>query len=109
MKKITAKSKILCVCEGGNVRSVALAFLFKLNGVDTLSCGVTGNTLKTSTMLYRWADNILIAEAWMLDRIPAQFRKKVTDMEIGPDRWGLTHKELLDLCRERMTSKLGLK
>lgn len=108
MKKIGLKSKVLCVCEGGNVRSVALAFLFKMNGVDAVACGAKWSKPDTVEMLSKWATHILIAEGWMKEHIPKRFHKKVVDMEIGPDRWGLAHKELLDLCHSKMVDKLKL-
>lgn len=49
--------KILCICERGNSRSVALAYLFKdWLGQDALSMGITASSEDTKRMLYEWAE-----------------------------------------------------
>lgn len=51
--------KILCICKGGNVRSVALAQLLKNRGYDALAVGAQDNSQETLKMLEKWADKIV--------------------------------------------------
>ena len=101
--------KILCVCEGGNVRSVTLAYILKMNGIDALACGVTWNKSETVEMLFKWADKILIADkANILDKIPEQYHSKITDMEIGSDIWGQPlGPVVMQVCLNKLNEKFG--
>ena len=55
--------KILTVCEHGNVRSVALAYLLKvIYGYDVLAIGMKETGIETQNMLFTWADTIIFLE-----------------------------------------------
>ena len=82
--------KILCVCEGGYIRSVAMKHYFEhVEGVEALSVGIQASTRGTLQMLADWADQIAVAEEWVVDYLPADCREKVWSVGIGPDRWGV--------------------
>lgn len=77
--------KILCVCDQGNNRSVTFAHLLKYKGHETLSAGLQTNSPETLTMLFKWADIIIITA---VDQdIPDEFVPKVTLMNVGPDTY----------------------
>src|SRR5258708_5399933 len=99
--------KILCVCEGGNVRSVTMAYLLKSNGMDAIACGVLWNKPETVSMLSDWAEMILLAEGRLNEKIPETNHGKIIDMEIGPDIWGQSMVPgLVNLCLARFQDKL---
>ena len=76
--------KILCVCDGGNSRSVALAWVFKkLFDMDALSCGVRNNSRETLDILAKWADYIVICDKGLVSFFPESPKVKVFD--VGPD------------------------
>lgn len=97
--------RILCLCEGGNVRSGHLATLLKDWGHDALQAGVGWNTAETVVALARtWAEKITVAEEWMADLLPEDVRSKVTlEFCVGPDRWGMGFiPELREIYNERI-------
>lgn len=51
--------KILCICEGGNVRSVALAELLKDRGNNAIAIGMKYIDKETLLILTKWADKII--------------------------------------------------
>lgn len=77
--------KILTVCHGGNSRSVAMAYMLKVQGHDALACGVGPNSEETKRVLYNWADLIVLMSAEFLPWIPKEFMKKTVVVEVGPD------------------------
>jgi predicted protein tyrosine phosphatase len=91
------KLRVLCVCQGGNVRSVCLATRLKQkHRLDALACGYEKNSADTVKMLADWADVIVVMEERMIPRIPTKQQHKVRVCEVGPDRFGAsTHKELM--------------
>lgn len=96
--------KILAVCQGGNVRSVTLAYILKYErGLDALACGWEPNTEETKDMLYNWADRIVVMQTEFKDKIPEQYRDKVVTCDVGPDRWGRSlDSDLGNVIRERL-------
>jgi predicted protein tyrosine phosphatase len=92
------KQRILCVCRGGNVRSVHLAYLLKYRyGFDALAAGHEGNTKATLALLCKWADMIIIVQPYMQKEIQKQFHKKLSLYDIGEDRWKSLSVEMLGL------------
>jgi hypothetical protein len=94
------KTKYLCICQGGNSRSVAMAYVLKyaLDG-DALSCSAEKNTSETIKMLGEWADKIIIMQPGFIGVVPLELRDKVLCVNVGPDVWcnGL-HPDLANLC-----------
>ena len=98
---ITPNSKVVCICRGGQVRSVAARYVLadKFGFRKVLACGWEKNDNETVTMLCEWADVIFVvgsAHSW---NIPAeQFRHKAYMLNVGPDRWGhYGNQELVDI------------
>lgn len=97
--KIEGTPKYLVVCDGGNVRSVALATTLKLNyGIEAIAVGRLYMTSDTMKMLSEWADRIILTEPHMIESIPDYCQIKCGPTDIGPDRWGIyIHPELNSL------------
>ena len=97
-------TKILCVCEGGNVRSVACAYLFKYQiGYDALAASWKRNSLGTLMMLYNWADRIIIMQPEFREKVIPTCYHKITVYDVGPDRWGSAlHPDLLEIIETYM-------
>ena len=96
MKK--ERVRVLCVCQGGNCRSVHLAYLLKYQyHMDALACGYEGNTTKTLVMLANWAEKIVVLEAHMRANIPLEFQQKVTVLDVGKDRFFNPNTELIEI------------
>ena len=94
--------KILCVCNGGNCRSVALAEVLKgVYGEEAISAGtywIKGESMKA---LCVWADRIYMVEPfdaklpepdlskWRASPVwYSEFVEKRVILPIGPDVWG---------------------
>lgn len=90
--------KILCVCEGGNVRSVACAYLLKyMHGQDALAVSFAKNSVDTILMLVIWADKIVVMQREMEAIVPSIYQQKVSVYDVGPDKWGNAfHPQLLE-------------
>ena len=93
----TRGSRFLTMCEGGNVRSVALAFVLKDNyGQDAIACSWRSNTRETRNMLYAWADYIVVMQPHFAEHVPGEFAPKVRCVDVGPDSYGTPmHGDLL--------------
>ena len=102
--------KILCMCQGGNSRSVGAAFLFKYGfGIDALACSWEKNSPATIEMLCKWANHVCILERNMMEYVPSEFQAKVWVLDVGPDVWlnGLDrrlHAILLPMITKKMES-----
>lgn len=97
------KRRFLCICQGGNVRSVALAFLLKYMGEqDAIAASAEKNTEDTLTMLWDWADYVIVLAENVLPFLPKAVTtgRKFVMVDVGPDRWGTAlHPELLGLLK----------
>lgn len=93
-----ASPKFLCMCQGGNVRSVSLAFVLEHQfQQDALACGWSTNPEATRIMLYQWADFIVLMQAAFAEHVPAEFKEKIRVVDVGPDTYGTPmHSSLLD-------------
>ena len=88
--------KFTCVCQGGNVRSVGLAYALKYgHKQDALAVSWQANDKKTQAMLYKWADYIVVMQAIFIQYIPKRYLAKVRVVDVGEDRYGSAfHPEL---------------
>ena len=77
--------KILCVCERGNSRSVALAWLLKEIGHEALAIGMYTSSRETQKMLFEWADTIIVVDAQI--SFPIECVKKITVWDVGKDQY----------------------
>jgi len=100
--------KILCICNQGNCRSVATRYCLNRRGyTNVISIGESNTDIETLTMLYNWADKVLLAKPHhsrnLLDT--AKVDKSFT---IGEDKWlNPLNKELHQLIRYEL-NKIGL-
>lgn len=81
--------KFLTMCEGGCVRSVAMAMSLKVHhDVDAIACSTKWNPPATLSMLFNWADYIVVMEKKFELNVPEYLRHKVRVVDVGPDRYG---------------------
>ncbi len=93
------KLKILCICQGGNVRSATLAYLFKYKyGLDSLAASWQRNSKETLDYLCEWADIVIVVEKSFTSYVSEKYKEKLKVYDIGPDRWGISlHPELQEI------------
>lgn len=93
--------KYLCVCDGGNVRSAALAFVLKQEKRrEAIAVGRLCVSPETMRMLCVWADRIVVMQRHMTESILPEYAAKVRAVDVGPDRFGIfIHPELLPMVR----------
>lgn len=98
MSNSKKKFKFLTVCEGGNVRSVSLAFLLRYSFLqDALACSHALTPQKTFNMLGEWADYIIVMQPHFASRIAQKHLKKLRHLDVGEDKWmNPLHRDLLD-------------
>ena len=99
--------KFLCICQGGNSRSVALAYVLKYGTPhEALSASWEKNTPETLEMLFRWADYIFVLQKQFDQFVPVQWWNKLKVLDVGEDRWcnGL-HPELVTLCQRKLQAE----
>ena len=93
--------KILCVCNGGCVRSTALAeYLKGHHGHDAIAVGTFWSSPDTLRMLCEWADLICPVDIRATDNLPVEdtqrwvrapvwdYPQKLRVIPIGVDHWG---------------------
>lgn len=108
--------KILTVCQGGTVRSVALARMLKDEDVrekysypgeahDAIAASWQWNGHGTLLMLCAWADLIVVMEPKHQEHLPPSYRlgrvlsKKVKVCDVGPDHFGnCFNEDLMKMC-----------
>ena len=93
--------KIVTICAGGQVRSVAAKAVLTEQGHDVLAVGALNNSKQTVEMLCAWADKIIVMDDALL--VAAAEPGKLSYLNVGPDRWGNPfHPELQSLVREKI-------
>ena len=94
--------KILTVCQRGNNRSAALAFILRdeRGPNEVINYGPQGGVSdQTIDMLCEWADKIIVTTKEV--DVPEKFRIRRIFIDVGSDRWGVGfNPELLDLLRK---------
>ncbi len=99
-------NKILTVCQRGNCRSVALAYIFKdrRKQKDAIAIGADTTTEETWNMLGNWADKIyVVAEEKIKDRVPNKFKDKIIWLDIGRDIWrSAANRDLLTILENKL-------
>jgi hypothetical protein len=83
--------KWLTICEGGTVRSVALAFQLKDHGQDAIAGSWRWNSPETFRMLFEWADYIVLMQEEFLPHVielPGFDIDKARVVDVGPDTYG---------------------
>jgi hypothetical protein len=94
--------KILTICRGGLVRSVALASVLRYEaGQDPVAYGIEKGTPETMRMLCMWADRVVLMQAeYDVAQYWSGVRAKVCVCDVGPDVWSNPlHPDLLAKVR----------
>lgn len=103
-KARVAGPRVLFLCRGGRVRSVAMRYVATDDyGLDALAAGLTNNSRPTLDMLFSWADIVVVCSSNLLvTEVPLEWdRAKIVLCDLGPDRWGSAeHPDLLARCRQ---------
>lgn len=89
--------KVLCVCQGGNSRSVALAYYLKSKGKQAIAVGTDHTSKETFELLINWADAVIVTDKNLLHLVPYDGHK-LRVWDVGHDRFfrGFSQ-ELIDL------------
>jgi len=97
---------ILCVCQGGNTRSVAMACRLKekYHLKDVIAIGTRRVSPETFEMMGNWADKIfVVGNEKIVREVPQKFRSKITLFDIGRDIWhNPMNKELQEIIRKEL-------
>ena len=105
------RRKILCLCAGGQVRSVTLGGICKYwFGHEAIAASLEKLEPDTLDMLYRWAEVIVVVEQQYLQLVPDEHAAKVRLVDIGPDRWGMSNHEGLvaEIMKHDLAEILGI-
>lgn len=95
----TNSRKVLCVCRGGNSRSVGMAYTLKYCwGHDAIAVGVEGNEPDTLAMLCDWAEHIICMRPEFKEKIPFKHWHKTEVCDVGFDRYFQPHPDLIEQC-----------
>ena len=88
MVELVRQKKILCVCAGAVVRSVAQANVLKYSfGQDALAASWERNSRKTLDLLADWADIIIVMQPQYSEGFLKRNQHKVIVNDVGPDVW----------------------
>lgn len=79
--------KVLCICAGGNTRSVACATALKRRGHNAVATGWHDNAPDPIDRLSEWADRIVIMYQWDPTFVPADQLFKIRYLDVGHDIW----------------------
>ena len=81
--------KILCICRGGNTRSVALKMILNKVGHDAIALGAERNSEETLNFLGdKWADRVIVLHPSLMKYIPKYLLNKTLLLDVGDDIWG---------------------
>jgi hypothetical protein len=75
------------LCQKGNSRSVALAYIFKRRGIDALAAGLKTSSPETIEMLCAWADRIILTTKRYIALVPKAHYGKMLIWHVGTDIW----------------------
>ena len=81
--------KIVCLCQRGNSRSVALAWILKDKmremKHEVIATGMLVTSRQTRRMLYDWADLIILVVGRYKHWIPEEYHHKLRVWDVGSD------------------------
>ena len=99
--------KILTVCQRGNNRSAALAYILRdeRGPNEVLNYGPQGGVNdETINMLCTWA-NVIMVTTKEVD-VPEEYRDKRLFIDVGSDKWGIGFSpDLLALLRQKLNER----
>lgn len=76
------------MCEGGNVRSVSMAWALKMKNQDAIAIGWRFISLETKLMLFNWCDHIILMQQKFDRFVPKEFKNKCLVVDVGEDCYG---------------------
>lgn len=93
--------KFLCVCEGGNVRSVGMAYTLKYNfNQEAVPVSYSKCSQESLNYFAHWADKIVVMQPQFADKF-GQWKEKLIVADVGADRWlNPLHRELQTIVSE---------
>lgn len=102
--------KVLCVCQGGNVRSVAMATELKQRyRLDALAVGFEKNSASTVQMLMDWADVVIVMKVEYVSVVPEKHASKIFIADVGDDTYGTpSNKDLRKMVQDKARSLIGV-
>jgi hypothetical protein len=80
--------KILCLCQKGNSRSVALAWYLKQKHQikhEAIAAGMVTTSRSTRKMLYEWAELVILMVPRYRHWIPSEYDSKIVECDVGTD------------------------
>jgi len=94
--------KILCLCPGGSCRSVAMVYELRDRfNHDALHASMKKASLETISMLYEWADIVIVSN--LFDLGVSRESQKTYSLELGKDVWrDPMNRELRALIRKKI-------
>ena len=95
--------KFLVVCEGGAVRSVALASVLRWDfGQQAVAISGSKSDPELVDLLSGWADYIVVMWTPAVEKIRKKYAHKIRVFDIGPDIWlNSMHRDLLNKVGEQ--------
>ena len=100
---VSKETKILCICQYGNVRSVGTKRRLTRRGYrNVIATGAENCGSETLMVLVDWADVVLVAEPHLADLLPPSGKVDVR-FTIGPDVFGNSaSRALQDVVKEQL-------
>lgn len=100
--------RILTICRGAVVRSVALALIAKQNHHDAVALSADWNSPRLFAILSKWADLILYVEPDMDKLVPEEHRSKaICTFGLEKDVWmNPLHRDLLKIAEREVDRAL---
>ena len=97
-------TRILCICQNGNCRSVGIRYCLKKRGYkNVIATGWNNTSSETLEMLCDWADKILVAKSQHGDMLPSGKEKVDAQFTIGDDKWlNPMNKELHEIVNKQL-------
>lgn len=102
--------KVLCVCSAGLLRSPTVAHILSSPpwNFNTRAAGITSEMalIPVDSVLVSWADDIVVMEEWMADKIREDFLKRGATKPVHvvkiPDQYEYRDPYLVKLVTEAM-------
>lgn len=97
--------KVLCLCSAGLLRSPTTAVVLQREfGYNTRAAGVSKDyaLIEMDEVLLTWADEIVAVEQSVADKVPENFKDKLTILNV-PDMYEYMDPQLQEIILEQYT------
>lgn len=101
--------RVLCLCSAGLLRSPTTAVVLQREfGYNTRAAGVSEEyaLIEMDDVLLNWADEIVAVEPSIADKVPDDFKYKLTILNV-PDMFGYMAPELQKIILEQYRNQGG--